>query len=196
MEEQDLLFSGRLDTCSQVYRMLNEVESSPPDFLFSLIEVTYEKLSTSLLKMQNHMKTTNQLPYSLTGTGPAQAEVTELWAGIHGHRTHTHKHTWQKGRPYFSTELASFLGAAARAMVRGIQNRKENWSLWGLASGFLEGGHIQVLPKVWDHRFYKPLKHKNEAKSSMISAMPYFSHFNNIKNGWKLCNYSQEIDKN
>lgn len=67
-------------------------------------------------------------------------------------------------------------------MVRGIQNRKQNWSLWGLASGFLEGGNIRGLPKVWDWcRFYKPAKHKNEAKSSMISAMSYFSHFNNIK---------------
>lgn len=67
-------------------------------------------------------------------------------------------------------------------MVRGIQNRKQNWSLWGLASGFLEGGNIRGLPKVWDCcRFYKPAKHKSEAKSSMISAMSYFSHFNNIK---------------
>ena len=89
--------------------------------------------------------------------------------------------------------MASFLGAAARVMVRGIQNRKENWSLWGLASGFLEGGHIQVLPKVWDCcRFYKPSKHKNEAKSSMISAMPYFSHFNNIKMGENCVIISQE----
>ena len=31
------------------------------------------------------------------------------------------------------------------------------------------------------NRFYKPSKHKNEAKASMISAMSYFSHFKNIK---------------
>ena len=78
-------------------------------------------------------------------------------------------------------------------MVRGIHNRKENWSSWGLASGFLEGGHTQGLPKVWDCcRFYKPLKHKNEAKSSMISAMSYFPHFNNIKMGENCVIISQE----
>ena len=31
------------------------------------------------------------------------------------------------------------------------------------------------------NRFYKPSKHNNEAKASMISAMSYFSHFKNIK---------------
>ena len=44
---------------------------------------------------------------------------------------------------------------------------------------------MRGLPKIWDgFRFYEPSKHKNEAKSSMISAMPYFSHFNNFKNWW------------
>lgn len=79
---------------------------------------------------------------------------------------HTQACTWQKCGPCLSR------GAAVT--VSSILNRKQNQSFqedWQAVSW-----KKKQESKTFTDRFYKPSKHKNDAKQVMISDMSCFSH--------------------